>query len=472
MPMPIQNISMTAPQAEMADIERKRRLAEALQQQSMQDIPTTQAGGWTVPISPFQGLAKMLQAYAGSKGMQDATDREKRLMEDYNARRSEALAGALQAREGTPERWTGEGIDSLYTPAQAGSKAAMLKALGSSQFPDLQQLALGESLKGEESLFGKVDTKDYTPESVAQFMRTRNYSDLVPVRPLSFHNTGNAVQGFNSINGAPVGPATPINQSPDSTANLNWQRERLGLISAERQAQLDQGERGLGIQATNAANRGIETQFNTGQGAMPPRFPAFQTGAATAGQSQGAPTPAPQAPITGSRNRPAGANVAGLTPKQQSEIRMSQAERQRGARMVLEAIGYNPKTGADQVAALIKKSTSGAVQNAAAAIPGWFGHATSGREAIGQLDQKVSKLTMDLMGGKLGAGISNADREFVISQLGNVANANVPANERLAAWNSAIQMLNNIVGGSGGGASGSFGSSVRDQADAILQGGR
>jgi hypothetical protein len=42
-----------------------------------------------------------------------------------------------------------------------------------------------------------------------------------------------------------------------------------------------------------------------------------------------------------------------------------------------------------------------------------------------------------LAGGKLGAGISNTDREFIVGALGDVANPMKTAEERLSGWTAA-----------------------------------
>lgn len=67
--------------SEQQDIERRRKMAEALQQQSMQPINNPMSGGYVTPISWTQGLAKMLQAYGGRKGQDEATERQKALTE-------------------------------------------------------------------------------------------------------------------------------------------------------------------------------------------------------------------------------------------------------------------------------------------------------------------------------------------------------------------------------------------------------
>ena len=61
---------------EQSDIERRRKYAEALQAQSMQPLETQMAGGWAIPISPTQGLAKALQAYVGKKGQDQAKQQQ------------------------------------------------------------------------------------------------------------------------------------------------------------------------------------------------------------------------------------------------------------------------------------------------------------------------------------------------------------------------------------------------------------
>jgi len=88
-------VSFTTPfSAEAESIARQRRLAEALQAQSMQPLETNQtAGGYVIPVSPFQGLAKMLQAYSGRKGIDAANEAERGLA----GRRNQALADALSS---------------------------------------------------------------------------------------------------------------------------------------------------------------------------------------------------------------------------------------------------------------------------------------------------------------------------------------------------------------------------------------
>lgn len=116
------------------------------------------------------------------------------------------------------------------------------------------------------------------------------------------------------------------------------------------------------------------------------------------------------------------------------------------ANLLLSA-GVDPTTGLDPVSALIEGSTSGAVEN-------WFanaygavtGEATSGMENIAKLKTIVSDMTLQLTGGSLGAGVSNADVTFLKERVGNLADPTRPANERLAAWNEVKSRLQRITG--------------------------
>jgi len=119
----------------------------------------------------------------------------------------------------------------------------------------------------------------------------------------------------------------------------------------------------------------------------------------------------------------------------------------RFGREALEAIGFDPKTGEDRVSKLIKKSTSGGMEALGAGVSGFFGRATEGAKKIGQIKPIINNLILDKMNGKLGAGISNEDREFFKSTLGNLDDPSIPAEVRLASWGEAKRRLAKYAGG-------------------------
>jgi hypothetical protein len=76
-----QPVSFTSPgfdySADVASIDRKRKLAEALQAQSFQPIQAATANGIQTPVSWTQGLAKLAEAWASGK-QEKAADKEQR----------------------------------------------------------------------------------------------------------------------------------------------------------------------------------------------------------------------------------------------------------------------------------------------------------------------------------------------------------------------------------------------------------
>jgi len=140
---------------------------------------------------------------------------------------------------------------------------------------------------------------------------------------------------------------------------------------------------------------------------------------------------------------------------------VSSLDKQRDtAESLLRAAGVDIQRGIDPVSDLIRGSTSGPIQRIGAQAYGAVtGDATDGMENIARLQTIVSDLTTQLTGGTLGSQISNSDREFIVQRVGNLADANVPADARLAAWDQVKRRMANILGvqpaqgGQGGGQS-------------------
>jgi hypothetical protein len=110
---------------------------------------------------------------------------------------------------------------------------------------------------------------------------------------------------------------------------------------------------------------------------------------------------------------------------------------QQAAVKALKSAGYDPTTGEDNISKLIAKSTSGGLQAGTAAALAFFGKTTEGRKAIAALEGTANQIATDLAGGKLGAGISNTDRDFIVGALGDVSNPMKTSAERLAGWTAA-----------------------------------
>lgn len=228
--------------AQQADIERQRRMAELLQQQSMAPMETNQtAGGFVVPVSPYAGLAKALQGYTGIMGQRSANDREKALAQALAGERSSVFQKAQQAAMGTPETTAGSnepGDAPVTTPAVPGSQQAAYAALAASRDPTQSaagqaawlkalepvKLREGEQLQGPG---GNVLNRNDRPVNLhfgntgtgIQGMHPQTGAPVGPAlpvqAPLHFANTGTGITPLNAMTGAPAGPVTPVTPQPD-----------------------------------------------------------------------------------------------------------------------------------------------------------------------------------------------------------------------------------------------------------------
>jgi hypothetical protein len=144
------DINLNPYTAESQAIAQRMRMAELLNQQAMQPLEMPQVAG--ARISPYAGLAKILQGYTAGVGQRKALEQQQALGEKYQAGNQADIANFLGAMQGTPQKElagpapegapTGispEGMQGGYIqPAQAPDRQrAMALALGS-QNPTLQ----------------------------------------------------------------------------------------------------------------------------------------------------------------------------------------------------------------------------------------------------------------------------------------------------------------------------------------------
>ena len=102
----------------------------------------------------------------------------------------------------------------------------------------------------------------------------------------------------------------------------------------------------------------------------------------------------------------------------------------------------------DHVADLIKESTSGGLQKFGAGTKTFLtGESTSGAKAIARLATIGNEITLNTLNGKLGSGISNADRDFLQAKLGDISNPDKSAGEREAAWSEYKAGVRALAGG-------------------------
>lgn len=171
----MQTVNFQAPTdaaAEAEQIARSRRYAELMQQQSMQPMGDTQmAGGWAIRKSPFEGLAKMLQAYGGRKGQEAADERTKALADKVRQQGVadvSAFTGALQGSPAVTDiNQTNQGLDSFDPKAaQAPDRAKAIAIAMQSQHPMVQNAGssmLAQMLKSQDPYSLREGEKRYGP---------------------------------------------------------------------------------------------------------------------------------------------------------------------------------------------------------------------------------------------------------------------------------------------------------------------
>ncbi len=111
----IQQVSFTSPYAaDEADIERRRRMAEMLQQKADVPLgPTETVGGWAIRKSPWEGLAKVAQGGVAGYQHNQAEERQKALSERYQNDYQQMVAKGLRQLQGTPAQAGGDYEDSM-----------------------------------------------------------------------------------------------------------------------------------------------------------------------------------------------------------------------------------------------------------------------------------------------------------------------------------------------------------------------
>lgn len=131
-----QQTSFTSPgydySADVASIDQRRKLAEALRAQAMQGIPTPQtpAGGFTPRVSPMQGLEKLAQALMSATEGNRADEQNRELSAKSQADYAKMVSTGLRQLQGTPATPMQEDASSNVTPAQPAMAPDPVAAMG------------------------------------------------------------------------------------------------------------------------------------------------------------------------------------------------------------------------------------------------------------------------------------------------------------------------------------------------------
>jgi hypothetical protein len=138
----MQGINLSPLTAEQAALDRRRRMAEAMQQQSISPIEMPTAPG--VRISPYQGLAKLLQGYLAGKKLEKA-DTEQKELEANTMSDFAKIYGLAGRTETIPGKEITPAVPSVAIPENVARQAELAR-LNQPEVGFEPQAAIGRTL--------------------------------------------------------------------------------------------------------------------------------------------------------------------------------------------------------------------------------------------------------------------------------------------------------------------------------------
>jgi hypothetical protein len=429
------DINLSPYTAESQAIAQRMKMAELLGQQAMQPYEMPQQPG--ARISPYSGLAKILQGYTAGAMRNKAFEQQQALGEKYQAGNQADIANFLGAMQGTPQKELAgpasegapqgvspEGMQGGYIqPAQAPDRQrAMALALGS-QNPTLQ--GAGSAMLSQ--MFAQDKIKDLKTELVGNKTHRIGYTE-----------TGKRID---------LGEITE-SVSPDTAARLKQDKEiadrAFGQLSASQKATLANDAARLNISAQQLF---FDTGIKAGGGAFvnpltQPLVPNAQPNVATnappmrpAPAGALTPTSAPVAP-------PVAGTQGGYTPLSQlSPKALQEIEKAK----VMETVVPKPLTEAQGNATAfgMRMAESNKLLNALEAkgvtntglIRQAIGGAVGLTPFVGEKLQSAVKSSMNPLPGILGGPSSGqqeydqAKQNFITAVLRKESGAAIGANE-------------------------------------------
>lgn len=234
-------------QTEAQNIERARQYAMALRQQSEVQPQGQMVSGHYVAPSWTQGLAGLLKAYSGNRGMREADERQKMLAEAVRGRQIDETTKFNELMSGRPADQLPDDQAGPVRPAMAGDINAAYQFASQARTPGLQQIgvqgsmqmaqerAKAEAARAEQarvlSIIQNAGSPQAAiaagapPEMVKQFYESRNYGrDKV-----QFKDVGGQLVPVTDYGDTPQGVA-PIDKTGNPFSDLVVRDPKTGGI--------------------------------------------------------------------------------------------------------------------------------------------------------------------------------------------------------------------------------------------------
>ena len=376
-------------QLQQQELDRRQKMAEILQQQAFEPVQAGSYQGIQAPISPVQGLAKVLQMYLANKNQEGIKTEQKALGEQYRADTSsdiQRLIKGLQGQAATPEmRQEPTAADfsdnpnlastfaqmqpdqqrAMTMPAMPAKAAGVLdpSLIGEFKTPGMQQQALNmymSQLAPKAPLILKEGEIAYNPTTYAEMFKGGTKSPFGNVNPASF--TPASLKAFTAGGGKDFSLLVPsvsadtqarlTQDALQSEARLKQEREisdrAFNNLSANQKASLANEGARLNISAADLF-------FNTGMKAggapniaQPMAQPVAQPMAQPLAQpAMQAPMQAPAPMQPQARTAPVAPNLAlaaALSPRAQQEVQIAQLKNQQEAAQGLPQVMQQGQT--------------------------------------------------------------------------------------------------------------------------------
>jgi len=375
-------------QVEQQNIDRQRKMADLLRQQSVQPMDNGQmVGGHYVAPSFTQGLAKLLQGYNAREADTMANDRQKALAEAVRGRNAaefgkftNLLTGqpARDVQPLTPNDDNGNAMPVAKAEATAPDLAGAYKYAASASNPALQQFGIQGAL---------TNAQEQAKLAQAQAQQQRQMQ-------LWQQSQGNP-QTFMQLGGDPK-------LAKEMAESGNWGKEELISVNGQLVGKLSGKPYGAAIpKQADAPNLANDLLVPDGKGGMKVNTPLVQAkqSIAAAGKSVNSNTVINKGPDAFN------VELAKLDAKQLDQWR-DKAETARNSLGTVERLRAAETEGA----------YSGGLANqkvgAANLLNGITGITVPGLVGSQKYNAEASKLVLDHVKA-LGANPSNADREFI-----------------------------------------------------------
>lgn len=460
--------------ADQRAIERQRRLMEALQAQSMQPDHQQTAGGYVVRQSALSPLAKIAMAFASQYGQQRADQQEKDLL----GRRRQELSDWVGKMPQASAEVSKTSFD-MASVGQDGMDEPPIEGLSNEKLT-VKQPTSADKLKWA---LGGITSGDSAAAGIGQAF----VADALKKREALKVDRGDRID-FIDPDTYEVKASMPKAATPDARMRSDTEVYKHGTASAGAQLGADTSRRGQdltrqsSIEGHGVTIRGQDMSQQTAR--YTHDTPSGSTLSSNATTRRGQDMTDSRArelnAITQEGNRTqilddptrgpilvdkrTGVGRPAVSPSGQPIASQVQAKQEFGSRAAIPVL--------DEADKLIGKATGSYIGAGADLAARTVGYSTGGAQGIAQLRVLEGKLMS--VQPRMEGPQSDKDVMLYRQMAGQIGDPTVPADTKKAALSTIRQLHEKYANpqSPAGGAPRPQGSSVFDQADAILRGGR